>query len=76
MQSILIVEDEKRVADLLKTGLEENGYRVTVAYDGAMACASSGRSRSSWSSRMSCCPAWTGSSSAGRSAGSMPACRF
>ena len=36
MQSILIVEDEKRVADLLKTGLEENGYRVTVAYDGAM----------------------------------------
>ena len=35
MQSILIVEDEKRVADLLKTGLEENGYRVTVAYDGA-----------------------------------------
>ena len=36
MQTILIVEDEKRVADLLKIGLEENGYRTVVAYDGAM----------------------------------------
>ncbi len=36
MQSILIVEDEKRVADLLKEGLEENGYHTMVAYDGAM----------------------------------------
>lgn len=30
------MEDEKRVADLLKIGLEENGYQVLVAYDGAM----------------------------------------
>ena len=37
MQSILIVEDDKRVADLLKAGLEENGYHVTAAYDGIMA---------------------------------------
>lgn len=36
MQKILIVEDEKRVADLLKAGLEENGYDTMVAYDGAM----------------------------------------
>ena len=36
MQNILIIEDEKRVADLLKTGLEENGYRTMVAYDGVM----------------------------------------
>ncbi len=36
MQKILIVEDEKRVADLLKAGLEESGYNATVAYDGAM----------------------------------------
>lgn len=36
MQRILVVEDEKRVADLLKIGLEENGYQVMVAYDGAM----------------------------------------
>lgn len=36
MQSILIVEDEKRVADLLKIGLEENGFQALVAYDGAM----------------------------------------
>lgn len=37
MQSILVVEDDKRVADLLKAGLEENGYQATVAYDGVMA---------------------------------------
>lgn len=36
MQTILIVEDEKRVADLLKAGLEENGYQTMVAYDEAM----------------------------------------
>lgn len=36
MYSILIIEDDKRVADLLKTGLEENGYNAFVAYDGAM----------------------------------------
>ena len=36
MYSILIIEDDKRVADLLKTGLEENGYHTRVAYDGAM----------------------------------------
>lgn len=36
MRTILIVEDEKRVADLLKIGLEENGYQTMVAYDGAM----------------------------------------
>lgn len=28
MISILVIEDEKRVADLLKIGLEENGYQV------------------------------------------------
>ena len=34
MIKILVIEDEKRVADLLKIGLEENGYQVLVAYDG------------------------------------------
>ena len=36
MYNILIVEDEQRVASLLQTGLEENGYKCFVAYDGAM----------------------------------------
>lgn len=36
MQTILIIEDDKRVADLLKIGLEENGYQTMVAYDGIM----------------------------------------
>ena len=31
---ILLVEDEKKIADTLKMGLTENGYQVEVAYDG------------------------------------------
>ncbi len=36
MHKILIVEDEQRVADLLKRGLEEMGYTAYVAYDAEM----------------------------------------
>ncbi|MCD8179655.1 MAG: response regulator transcription factor [Tannerellaceae bacterium] len=36
MTQILVVEDEQRVAELLKRGLEECGYLVTVAFDGEM----------------------------------------
>lgn len=31
---ILIVEDEKKIADFIKRGLKEEGYAVDVAYDG------------------------------------------
>src|ERR1700761_2439968 len=31
---ILIVEDEKKIADTLKMGLTENGFEVEVSYDG------------------------------------------
>ena len=34
--NILIVEDEIKVADFLKKGLEEKGYNVEIAYDGQM----------------------------------------
>lgn len=37
MNTILVVEDDLRVANLLKGGLEEKGYRLLVAYDGASA---------------------------------------
>ena len=33
---ILLVEDEKKIADSLKKGLEEQGFYVMVAYDGTM----------------------------------------
>ncbi len=33
---ILIIEDEKKIADSLKQGLTENGFEVRVAYDGAI----------------------------------------
>lgn len=35
--TILIAEDEKKIADSLKKGLEELDYEVTVAYDGKIA---------------------------------------
>ena len=35
--SILLVEDEKKIAETLKKGLEEQQYAVTLAYDGAIA---------------------------------------
>ena len=34
MFNILVVEDEQRVAELLQTGLEENGYTISLAMDG------------------------------------------
>lgn len=36
MTRILVVEDEQRVAELLKVGLEDSGYQVSVAFDGEM----------------------------------------
>ena len=35
-RKILIVEDEKKIADLLKFGLSEFGYDIQVAYDGTL----------------------------------------
>ena len=31
---VLIVEDEQRLADILKMQLEESGYMADIAYDG------------------------------------------
>lgn len=36
MKKILVIEDEERVANLLRRGLEEMGYLAFVAYDGEM----------------------------------------
>jgi DNA-binding response OmpR family regulator len=33
-RKILIIEDERKIADTLKFGLEEKGFQVEVAYDG------------------------------------------
>lgn len=33
---ILLVEDEKKIAQALQTGMEEQGFYVMIAYDGAM----------------------------------------
>ncbi|MEG1642813.1 MAG: response regulator, partial [Bacteroidales bacterium] len=34
MYQILVIEDEQRVASLLKAGLEEIGFHVMLAFDG------------------------------------------
>lgn len=34
LKKILVVEDEKRLADIIRTGFEENGFQVDAAYDG------------------------------------------
>ena len=36
MQQILLIEDEQRIAEIIKRGLEEQGFAITVAYDGLM----------------------------------------
>lgn len=37
MRNILIIEDDRRLASLLQTGIEEAGYHVLLAYDAEMA---------------------------------------
>lgn len=34
--NILIIEDDQRVSELIKRGLEEQGYEATLAYDGEL----------------------------------------
>ena len=36
MNQLLLVEDDQRIAALIKQGLEEQGFEVTAAYDGLM----------------------------------------
>lgn len=36
MSKILIIEDDTRVAELLKRGLDEDGFETQIAYDGMM----------------------------------------
>ena len=40
MVHALLIEDEQRIAELIKKGLEEQGLSVTIAYDGAIGPAS------------------------------------
>jgi DNA-binding response OmpR family regulator len=36
MLQVLLIEDEQRIADLIKRGLEEQGFAITLAFDGLM----------------------------------------
>lgn len=37
MNTIIIIEDDQRLASLLQTGIEEAGHHVLLAYDAEMA---------------------------------------
>jgi len=37
MKTILVVDDEKKIVDIIQAYLEKDGYRVIAAYDGASA---------------------------------------
>ena len=50
--SVLVVEDDRNIAELLQMYLEKEGYTVTVAADGGRASALSGLPSPIW-----CC--WT-----------------
>lgn len=36
MTQVLLIEDDQRIADLIKRGLEEQGFVITLAFDGSM----------------------------------------
>lgn len=36
MPQLLLIEDEQRIAELIKRGLEEQGFSITLAFDGLM----------------------------------------
>ncbi|RYZ51154.1 MAG: response regulator transcription factor, partial [Sphingobacteriales bacterium] len=43
MKKILVIEDESNVVNLLKRGLEEEGYDISVAMDGLSGYAMAGK---------------------------------
>ena len=46
--SVLIVEDDRNIAELLQMYLEKEGYAVTVAADGGQGLPSSGPLSPTW----------------------------
>ena len=59
MKTILVVEDEMKIARVVRDYLERAGFDVIVAGDGEAALASARANRPTWSCSTSGCPAWT-----------------
>ena len=55
-QSILIVDDEKEIADLVEVYLQNEGYHVLKCYNGTEAINMWKPSSWTWLSWTSCCP--------------------
>ncbi len=47
-KTILVVDDEKAIVDILSFNLRKEGYEILAAYDGEMALACSAARRRTW----------------------------
>ncbi len=54
-ETILIVDDEREIADLVEVYLRNENYRVLKFYEGMSALESVARKRSAWRFWTSCC---------------------
>ena len=59
MKTILIVEDEKDIAEMLSVFLENEGYRTVTAGDGLEGLGLFARERADLVIWMFCCLSWT-----------------
>ena len=71
MKSVLIVEDEPQIAQIVCDYLQHAGFAVLVAVDGPEALRRAASAGPIWSSSTWVCPAWTASTSPG-SCGAIP----
>ena len=53
-KTILIVEDDPNISELVQMYLEKEGYNTRIASDGGQIC--SGSSGPIWCCSISCCP--------------------
>ena len=66
MRNVLVIEDQQDIAHLVRLHLQDLPCKVELAFDGASGLAAAEKKPSTSSSSTSCCPASTGSKSAGR----------
>ena len=56
MATVLVVDDERTIADLVEVYLENEGFKVLKASDASTALALAGNILSTWRYSTSCCP--------------------
>ena len=61
MTTILVIDDEPRIAELARDYLEHAGFAVLVEPDGPAGLGRRARDDRTWSSSTWACPGWTAS---------------